>query len=549
MKKTIFLLALSANALLFSQWTTNYNVNTLVSNGVTSDISTKGTNDGQTYVMFWDESAGANNYVPKLQLLDAGGNKKFGVDGMVVNTAAPMSTFTYIGSETVDAQNNIYIGFTASGNSHGFIHKISPTGTQLLGASGLDLGENVYNIKMYPTEDGGFYAGWSGNDGATMMKYSSTGTPLWDMPKVIAPPVSSQYTEFGEAAVLSDGSFLTMYHVKNVPWTIDANFWAMRYDTNGNALWANAVQLSDRISAYNRSYSVKQDGDVTYLGYFGVNPSNNFDSFIQRINADGTLPWGLNGTDFSTANTYYEMETSVGFQPGSNVIWSVVTTSNFNQSQFGTAIQKFDKTTGQRQLTDAAKVVYAISNLMNTPEGNLEISDNKPVFLTSMGYNVGPSSPTEYAFTNLDEMGEYINPTGYIKIGTAPGTNKWRAGVSKVFNNQIVAVWAETRDQATGSHAYAQNLNLADFSLAVNDSLKISLEYYPNPVVDYLNISSKEKIFSISVYNAAGQMVKNESFNGLNLKKMDARNLKAGIYLLKLQMENGKSGSIKIIKK
>ena len=86
-----------------------------------------------------------------------------------------------------------------------------------------------------------------------------------------------------------------------------------------------------KTTTYNSSYSSAKDNDVIYYGY-KANGSNHFDSYLQRINSDGTLPWGINGMDFDINQTDYEMDTKIAFAPGSQFVWSICNYTNTGQS-------------------------------------------------------------------------------------------------------------------------------------------------------------------------------------------------------------------------
>jgi len=45
-----------------------------------------------------------------------------------------------------------------------------------------------------------------------------------------------------------------------------------------------------------------------------------FDTYLQRINPDGTLPWSTNRSNFDTRQARNEMETAISFNAGSDFI-------------------------------------------------------------------------------------------------------------------------------------------------------------------------------------------------------------------------------------
>lgn len=83
--------------------------------------------------------------------------------------------------------------------------------------------------------------------------------------------------------------------------------------------------------------------------------------------------------------------------------------------------------------------------------------------------------------------------------------------------------------------------------LGVSDLNAFDFNYYPNPVNDVLNLSSKITIKEVSAFNVAGQKM----FNLSNIKsgKVDVSKLNAGTYFFKVKLENGQVETFKVLKK
>src|SRR5690606_21141249 len=305
MRKLNFLMIILFSSFALGQWTDDYATNTLVADGATSDIQSIGTNDGKTYVIYWDETNGIDGYELRVQLLDADGNQLFGENGILANDAVSMSTWTATRAQAVDADGNLYIGFTGTGDSNGYVNKISPDGDQLFGSGGINLGEG-WNLNVLPTTDGGVIVGWE-SAGANLMKYDSNGNAVWSSPiSLTSPDPGNPFVGVGDMVSMSDGSFVVLINTKGTSWMVDAIAWAQRFDGDGNPMWDNAVQVSTITTRSNMRYKIMQENDVVYYAYYGATGFR-FDGFLQRINADGTLPWGENGADFGIDDNYYEM--------------------------------------------------------------------------------------------------------------------------------------------------------------------------------------------------------------------------------------------------
>lgn len=118
-----------------------------------------------------------------------------------------------------------------------------------------------------------------------------------------------------------------------------------------------------------------------------------------------------------------------------------------------------------------------------------------------------------------------------------------RLGYADVAYNFTGDVWESVESQ----NQLAFELICSEDDMGVSDVNYSSVSYYPNPVDDILNISSKLKIESLSVFNAAGQKAAKD-FKVIN-GQINVSSLTSGVYVLKAVLEGGKIETFKIIKK
>ena len=139
-------------------------------------------------------------------------------------------------------------------------------------------------------------------------------------------------------------------------------------------------------------------------------------------------------------------------------------------------------------------------------------------------------SVTSISFTNTVEgdLTLVFNDgfTGAIKID----------GLNQNANSGVL-----TMSIPAGSHtilkADVANLYYMSFqssALSLNDFNQKNIRLYPNPVKDYMNISSKSKIEKIKIYNLLGSLVKTIDNN---LDTIDMAGVKQGTYLVKIFTE------------
>jgi hypothetical protein len=264
--------------------------------------------------------------------------------------------------------------------------------------------------------------------------------------------VGTANTTRGQVVTHDNGFFTVVFQRKS--FGISTTLYAQRYDGAGNPQWSGPVQLCNQTTSGARYYSVKGSGDITYCGYYASGGSRFF-SYLQKINPDGSLPWGINGSPFTTYSSGADpmpMTTGIALGPSLPHVWAVASFSDPAQNQYGVYVQKFDTATGSVLLAPTGKEVYPVSASRDTYEGGLSLADNDPMF---MSYDVNYKI---YA-TRLNGNGDFIWPGNRVELSSTTYTlanPKGRYSFTDVKNNLAVAVWQENR---TGTEkAYAQNI-------------------------------------------------------------------------------------------
>jgi hypothetical protein len=88
-----------------------------------------------------------------------------------------------------------------------------------------------------------------------------------------------------------------------------------------------------------------------------------------------------------------------------------------------------------------------------------------------------------------------------------------------------------------------QDLTIVEGALSVKGFNEVKFSVYPNPISDFVTITSIESITNVTVLNASGGVVLNSSSTELDLS-----NFASGIYFVKVETKNGMSAKT-IIKK
>jgi hypothetical protein len=408
------------------------------------------TTDNKLWVAFYHENAG--NYDMRAQLFDAEGNKLLGPDGVLVSNQ-PSGSATFVFNVCTDVSNNLIIGTQdqRSGGLQAYVYKISQTGTHLWSNTGVLLGAG---LAPYPAglPNGEVVVTWNSDLSNTLglHKISAAGTLAWANPVSIM--VGSSTTTRGQVVANLNNKFTVVYQ-KNAG-GISTNLYAQLFDNSGTALYA-PLQICNQTTAGYRYYSIAAEGDTTYFGYYS-STGMRFNSFLQRINPNGTIPYGMNGSAFNTStggSDPYQMTTNINLTPGSPYVWSVCTFSNTNQSNYGIYIQKFLKTTGARQFTDQGKAVYPVSTSSNQHAGNLQLHNDMPLFMSyENGYKL--------YVTKLDGNGNFVwsyNRTEISSTTAGAGNPKGRYDFCPVGSDRFAGIWTE--DRGTADLGYIQGIS------------------------------------------------------------------------------------------
>ncbi len=438
---------------LKAQWNTNTSVNEEISGFPVADMQSVATTDGKTWVAFYHENSG--NYDMRAQLFDADGYKLLGPDGMLVSNHVSGSA-TFVFNVCIDQSNNLIIAFQdmriSSSSYATVVYKISQAGTQMWGADGIVIGNG---LAPYPTalSNGEVAVVWSADPSNTLniQKITTTGTAAWTTP--VAVTVGASLTTRGQLVANTNGSFTMVFQKRGVG--ISTTLYAQRFNNAGTAQYA-PVQICNQTSSGARYYSIVAEGDVTYFGYY-ASVGFRFNSFLQRINADGTIPYGMNGTNFNTSvgsSDYYQGTTNINLTPGSAYVWAICTFSDPNQVNYGVYVQKYLKTTGARQFTDQAKAVYAVSTNKDTEDGAIALVNDTPMFMTH-------NAVDKIKATRLDANGGFVWPGNSVEISsttTGLGIPKMRFGFAANGPNKCAGVWTENR---TGAYmGYGQGVSV-----------------------------------------------------------------------------------------
>jgi pectate lyase len=147
-------------------------------------------------------------------------------------------------------------------------------------------------------------------------------------------------------------------------------------------------------------------------------------------------------------------------------------------------------------------------------------------------------SGTNISFTTTSEatLTLVFNPdyTGTVKID---GTIYTPSSTNGIVTISSLPAGTHTILKGSGSsYLFYMSTVYNSISGISNTNQSTSIQLYPNPVSNLLNINSNEKVTKIEIFNISGQII--TQLNG-NSSSIDLSNLSSGNYLIKIHTQNG----------
>jgi hypothetical protein len=507
----LFLLTLATTVTTQAQWTTDLSANTAVRAVTAGEAAVPLMADGpegSTYVCWFENGSG--DYQLRMQRLDAGGNKLWADEGLLISDHPQNSAiFRYDLKSDADGKAVVAFQDERTGTLDVVAYKIAPDGTFIWGPDGVELpspGTTGLAPSIATLSNGNTAISWNMDStprSVGVQLVDPDGALLLATPIVVSAAVN--LTNFRPVAT-SDGGFLLFYGVSAggfglPPWVLHAQ----RYDAVGTPVWANPVQVSSKSIAFFHYPNAVPDGhDGFYVAFNTSNPDNASltDVYLQRVRGNGTL-WSAEGTRLDDSNTTQK------FTGGRGVAWVndnsgmmvALQVTDINQAQSGISVQRVD-TAGVRQLGDQAPTVLAVGAQAVQPWDVSATGDGALILhATTAGFNQTTLAATRVA---LDGTAMW-DPAQQDICTLSSGKDDMR--LSGLQNGQMVAVWQDGR---TPAGIYAQNITGLDIGTAVVDRAVAGsgIRLESNPAVSpVLLMPGTAAALNVAVYDQQGRQV------------------------------------------
>ena len=340
----------------------------------------------------------------------------------------------------------------------------------------------------------------------------------------------------------------------------------VKYDTNGNPIWATSGVGSDNDIANSIAIDASSNVYITgkYSSYtlvFGASTLTNVgsgieDIFIVKYDTNGNLVWAKSegGSGFDAGNcistdasgiyvTGQFSSPTISFGPYTFTTTSLADMFLVKYDTLGNVL--WAKSVGGYS-RGYAVVPDNLNNLYATGSFNSTIlAGTDTLFFPVGGYD--PMFIIKYN-TNGNEICASVLPSGgddICWVATDLAGNAYIAG--DFYNVNPFIVGADTLYLSA-----QENFFVAKYSCNGNEGIaeltNQSITLYPNPTSTSFTITSIDKIESVKIYNVLGEVIWQNKYNNVttatidftgNISSPSGRSGGAGIYFVEIKTENG----------
>ncbi len=156
--------------------------------------------------------------------------------------------------------------------------------------------------------------------------------------------------------------------------------------------------------------------------------------------------------------------------------------------------------------------------------------------------NNGSFEEEEFTLIGTGSAGDV---TGEIAIPSEVAAGTYRMRVRVIASDTLT--WDLACEEGGSPFGETEDYTINVGQLGISDLNSSEFSFYPNPVKDVLNITSKKQVENVAVFNLTGQQVMDKLYvsNG----QVSVSSLTPGVYVFNVTLEGGQIETFKIIKK
>ncbi len=432
-----------------------------------------------------------------------------------------------------------------------FILKTNPTGeilwSKTYGGSGIEsfkdvapLDDGTYTIVGTSSSRNGDVAGNYGLGDVWLFQIDEEGTIIWNM------NYGSDEVDNGGAIISTDdGGFIVVGEQRNnVDYMRDG--YVFKINADKELVWEKTFGGSN--NDHFNGIEKKLNGNFLISGYTNSNNGDisdfkgSVDAWVVEIDSDGNLIWSktFGGTQLDFVYSTIQNNSSEFLIVGHTMSTNYDITDNnggndawvIKLNQDGNVI--WSKTYGGSEMEFAQSITQL-------PEGGYMITGVSESNDGDLNHNYGERDVWLF---QIDEDGELVWQSNLGGSLEDEGTS-----ISIVDQKLFVAAKSFSSDGDVGENKGDSDVWLMKFNLeklSTNEMNLINISVYPNPVKDYLYISSDQIIKEIKLYDISGKEIIHMKTYSTN-SKLNMESFNPGIYTLQI-IKNASIQTKKMIK-
>jgi hypothetical protein len=303
------------------------------------------TGSGDFFVGYFSNEAG--NYNVRLQRVFREGDTFWQPDGLLISEHPQMTWLTdwdmkvdnedcaIIAFQDIrnNGNNNIYVYKTDFGYPHW-----GEAGIELSNSSAFDVSPKIGIL-----ESGNVVVSWQSEEKMYVQKISPEGDLLFGEQGILLNETGVSLS-WPQIIPMEDDEFVLKYFKDSGPvWSPTRHIFAKKFAVNGDVIWTSTISNAGGISAWTQILPIAKDENNGFFiaWHEDRNFTNITNSFIQHIDNDGNPTFTENGILLSHHSSYHQFYPKISYLANSEevvIIWNEMDGSQNNRGIFGQKI-------------------------------------------------------------------------------------------------------------------------------------------------------------------------------------------------------------------
>lgn len=392
------------------------------------------------------------------------------------------------------------------------------------------------------TSDGGFIMGGGLQDTSTyghLIKFNRFGDTVWT--KTYGDTMN--FHTFRQAIEIKDKSYVVVGEKKQ-------GGWLLKTDSLGNVIWNRHYTSHGDIERLTSVYPTTDGGYILGGGrrhFAGSPPRHNFDPLIIKVDSMGVKEWTyIYDTPYNEAVAYV-----IQTMDGNYVFGSSISVSQNGTTGNGNARATLFKVDTAGSLMWTKNFGFVSSN-----HGFQVVKELPDSSLIAVGRRrEATSGLIKGLMVKTNQNGDSIFVQTYENDPNGTDNQNYLWDVIPMDDGgfmaagEVIAIPPSVpfRQDAWVIRVDSMGCIISNCLVGVDENLDFrvkTLEVYPNPTQGQINLESTKELQSIEVYNLQGQKVQEVSPQKSSWELPE----KSGLYLIRIQDEEGRAFTKKIIK-